>query len=144
MAKRQKVYPGQVTDLLKENGKPIPVQQIAETLGCSAQTIRKRLKELRKEDARVLSTAKGIWLPTLIDNKDDAELTAAWAAWVAASIRGSASQAVVGKTFLAQAKRILQKSYTKSGLQTLRTNLIVFKNAIDLLQIEYDDDEAKK
>lgn len=136
MGRKPKIYPSQIEDFLNENGGAIPIKKIAKAFDVTVPTIRKNLKTLRKQGVKVIPTPKGIYLCGQITEADSAALIAKFGIWLVASMLGLATLADVGKKPLQEAKRLLLGSLTKEEQKKFRAITVMFKNAVDLLEIE--------
>jgi len=141
MGRKMKIQPAQVTDYLKRNGGTATTEEIASALECTPQTIRNKVKILRKDGERLLPTSKGIHISEKVETHDEAILTAQSGNWIMASMIGMALIANVSERPLLEAKKVLQKSLTLPERKTFRTMLVAFKNAIDFLEIEEEEFE---
>ena len=136
MGRRQKIYPEQIREFLDEEKRPVTVKEIARHFGCTPATIRKKLKALRKDGVKVIPTSKGIYLCGQVTEATAAALIAKFGIWLVASMIGYAQLADIGKKPLLEAKKILLGSLTKDEQRQFRAMMVMFKNAVDLLEIE--------
>ena len=133
MGRKQKVYPGQVEDFLKDNN-VIPVREIAKNFKCTEATIRNKLSQLRDEGKQIIPTHKGIILVEKIENKEDAELVVRSGKWQVSLILGLSKIAKISKRPLLQSNRIAGLS-TEDRKQ-LKQNILVLARMIDVVEID--------
>ena len=137
MGRQQKVYPEQIREFLDGEKRPVTVKEIADFFGCTPATIRKKLKMLRKDGVKALPTSKGIYLYSgQITEVEIAALIAKFGIWLVTIMLGCAQLADIGKKPLLEAKKLLLGSLTKEEQRQFRAMMVLFKNAIDLLEIE--------
>ena len=92
---------------------------------------------LRKDGVKVLPTSKGIYLYSgQITEVEIAALIAKFGIWLVTIMLGCAQLADIGKKPLLEAKKLLLGSLTKEEQRQFRAMMVLFKNAIDLLEIQ--------
>jgi len=133
MGRKQKVYPGQVEDFLKDNH-VIPVKEIAKNFDCTEATIRHRLSDLRKEGKQVIPTHKGIILIEKVANEEDAGLVIKSGSWQVSLIVGLSRIASITKRPLLQARKI--KALTTEDRKQLKQTILALARVIDVIEVD--------
>ena len=133
MGRPQKIYPSQVDDILNGNNDPITINAIAKILETTQATIRKKIRQLRKDGRPILPTRRGVILKEKVKNIDDAkqiEESARWQISILLSLSGIAS---FTKILLLESQKFL---VSKESRKELRHMAILLRQQVDLAETD--------
>lgn len=133
MGRKPKIYPGQVEDVLKENDEAITIREIAKILETTQTTIRKKIRQLRKEGKSIIPTRKGVMLKEKVKNVDDAKQIMESSKWLMGILISLAGIAVFTKVLLLQSQKYLT---SKEDRKEMRHMAILLRQTIDLIETE--------
>jgi hypothetical protein len=138
MGRNLKVQPGQIADFLRENGNPVPVQEIADEFDVCRATVRSRLNTLRGENKPVVPTRDGILYADKVTDEYRAKLVKDAVEWVVSSLRSLVGIASVEKRPLLQARKLLESAEDR---KQIKGQLMMLTHAIDIIDIDHQLEE---
>jgi biotin operon repressor len=120
MGRKQKFYPSQFEDCLRNHTEPISKRRISEEIGCSDKTTGKNLKRLRRDGIPVLPLRSGMAIKDHIKKFPEAIEVMQFGKWMLDVFVGMLLINDVAQKPLLEAGRIAMKKLPKNEQKLVR------------------------
>ena len=116
--------------------------ELSDIYNVTTQTIKNKIRELRKDGEPIIHTSNGMMLLTRDDltDSDIAEAFQAWVGWLLSVVKGMMFCAKPVKPLFPALRRNLKDSLTAPERKILARSCVVIKGLLDYVEVESEDE----
>lgn len=142
MGRNHKITAAEVLELLLERGQ-ITITEMAELFGVHPETIRSRLRELRRDGEAIIHGMSGVMCVTREEIENDENMRdsmRSFVNWILRVMEGIMTCAKPTRPLLPTLRRTMKESLSTQERRELALSCVRIKGLLDYIETEEEDD----